>query len=165
MGACVIKEQAIARVQYLDLMYSQLGTLYDIFPDSRRPGTSKTPLTPFADGIIGSMSQTSRNSSPSNPGKKISNSSNAIAPQSTPNPSKKLEVNFIQANPKDKNSKGKNNGKGKAKADTPKKDSQKSCADDGSQRKPKYPCLICDEEHYTKDCPRRAEVSRLLKGT
>lgn len=34
-----------------------------------------------------------------------------------------------------------------------------------SQRKPKYPCLICKEDHYTKDCPWQSEVSRLLKGT
>ena len=65
----------------------------------------------------------------------------------------------------DNASKGKKKGKGKAKADTLKLDSSKSRADDGSQHKLKYPCLICDEEHYTKDCPRWAEVSRLLKGT
>lgn len=31
-------------------------------------------------------------------------------------------------------------------------------------QKPKYPFLICDEDHYTKDYPRWSEVSRLLKG-
>lgn len=28
-----------------------------------------------------------------------------------------------------------------------------------------YPCLICDEDHYTKDCLRWFEVSHLLKGS
>ena len=65
----------------------------------------------------------------------------------------------------DKTSKGKKKGKGKAKADTPELDSSKPRADDGSQRKPKYPYLICDKEYYTKECPRWAEVSRFLKGT
>ena len=34
MGACVTKEQAIAHAQYLDLVYSQSSTLYDILPDA-----------------------------------------------------------------------------------------------------------------------------------
>ena len=64
-----------------------------------------------------------------------------------------------------KTSKGKKKGKGKAKSNTLKYDPPKPSADDASKRKPKYPCLICEEDHYTKDCPHRAEVSRLLKGT
>jgi len=28
----------------------------------------------------------------------------------------------------------------------------------------KYHCIICGEDHYTKDYPRQSEVSRLLKG-
>ena len=59
MGACVTEEQAIADAQYLDLVYSQTGTLYDILPDAPRPGTSKARETPSIDGIIGSMSQNS----------------------------------------------------------------------------------------------------------
>ena len=74
-------------------------------------------------------------------------------------------MNVVQANPIDNTSIGKKKGKRKAKADTPKLDSSKYRADDGSQRKLKYPCLICDEENYTKDYPWRAEVSQLLKGT
>ena len=34
MGRCVTEEQAIARAQYLYLVYSQLGTLYDILTDA-----------------------------------------------------------------------------------------------------------------------------------
>ena len=68
MGACVTKEQAIARAQYLDLVYSQSGTLYELLSDAPQLGTSKTPETPFFDGIIGFVSQNFRNSSP-NPAK------------------------------------------------------------------------------------------------
>ena len=96
------------------------------------------------------------------------NSSNNSAPPATPNSGKTTEVNTIQVNPVEKTSKGKNKGKGKAKSDAPKPESSKPRADDGSQWKPKYPCLICDEDHYTKDFPRRSEVSQLLrvsKGT
>ena len=59
MGACVTKEQAIARAQYLDLVYSQSGTLYDILTDAPRPGTSKAPPTPVVDSVIGFVSQNS----------------------------------------------------------------------------------------------------------
>ena len=81
------------------------------------------------------------------------------------NSAKTAEVNAIHSNPADKTSKGKKKGKGKAKADTLKQDFPKTNTDDGSKGKPKYHCLICDNEHYTKDCQRQAEVIRLLKST
>jgi hypothetical protein len=31
-------------------------------------------------------------------------------------------------------------------------------------RKPKFPCLICGEDHFTRDCPHRNEVAKLFKG-
>ena len=65
----------------------------------------------------------------------------------------------------DKSSKGKKKGKGKGKADVLKHGPPKSCAGDASQRKPKYPCLIYEEDHYTKACPKQSELSHLLKGT
>ena len=74
-------------------------------------------------------------------------------------------MNVVLANPTNNTSKGKKKGKGNAKADISKKDSPKPHSTDSSQRKPKYPCLICDDEHFTKDCPRWSEVSWLLKGT
>ena len=57
MGGVIIEEQAISRAQYLDLVYSQMGTLYDLLPDLPRPNTSSTSTTPAAshaaDGVIG----------------------------------------------------------------------------------------------------------------
>jgi len=64
----------------------------------------------------------------------------------------------------DKASKGKKKGKGKSKLDQPKQDSPKPPPEESTKRKPKYPCLICDEDHFTRDYHRRSEVSHLLKG-
>ena len=57
MGGVVTKEKAISRAQYLDLVYSQSGTLYDMIPQAPRPNTN--PAKPLAevpiDGIVGSI--------------------------------------------------------------------------------------------------------------
>lgn len=65
----------------------------------------------------------------------------------------------------DKSSKGKNKGKGREKYDSLKHYSSKWYANDASKHKPKYPCLICADHHYTKDFPLYVEVNCLLKGT
>jgi hypothetical protein len=46
MGGVVIEEQAISRSQYLDLVYSQTGTLYNLLPDAPRSSTTTTSTTP-----------------------------------------------------------------------------------------------------------------------
>lgn len=67
MGGCLTENQAIARSQYLDLVYSQSSTFYYLFPDALRPSTdpksSKPPEKPPINGIIGSMTQNSNKSS------------------------------------------------------------------------------------------------------
>ena len=69
MGGCVTEEQTISCAQYLDLVYSQSGTLYDFLRDAPRPSTdltySKPIETPNFDGIIGLVAQTSSNASSS----------------------------------------------------------------------------------------------------
>jgi len=59
MGGCVTKEKSITRAQYLDLVYSQSSTLYDMLLNARHPSydltTSKSTNTPPIDGVIGSM--------------------------------------------------------------------------------------------------------------
>jgi hypothetical protein len=37
--------------------------------------------------------------------------------------------------------------------------------DDKDKHKPRYPCLICGDDHYTKYCPRSVEVTKFLQGT
>lgn len=60
MGGCITEEQAIARVEYLDLVYSQSGTLYELLPNaawpSSDPAASNSPVVPPVDGVIGSVS-------------------------------------------------------------------------------------------------------------
>ena len=156
MGACLNEEQAIVHAQYPDLVYPQSDMLYDILIDASQLGTSKALPTLAVDGVIGSMSQNSRKSSN---GKQKFNSSNNSALPTPPDSGKTTEVNVVQGNPMEKASKRKMKGKVKSKPDAPKPESSKSRTDDGSQRKPKYPCLICEGDHYTKDCPQRYEVS------
>jgi hypothetical protein len=56
MGGVVTEEQAIIRAQYLDLVYSQTGTLYDLIPNAPFPSTNPTPALPVSshasDGVI-----------------------------------------------------------------------------------------------------------------
>jgi hypothetical protein len=117
MGAVVTEEQAISRAQYLDLVYSQMGTLYDLLPDAPRPSTSATSTTPAAshaaDGVIGTFHaqphsvQTSSN----NPKPISSNVQNASSP--TPPTNKTSEVNVVQSTPAGKNKSKKGKGKNK----------------------------------------------------
>ena len=57
MGSAVIEEQDISQDQYLDLVYSQSETLYDLIPQDPRPSTdpSKPSVEVPVDGIVGSI--------------------------------------------------------------------------------------------------------------
>jgi hypothetical protein len=170
MGGVVTEEQAISRTQYLDLVYSQTCTLYDFLPDAPRPSTTTTSTTPAAshvvDGVIGTFhaQPQSAQASPTNPKSTASNVQNALSP--TPSTDKTSEVNSVQSTPAGKNKSKK--GKGKNKEDKNNLQSEKSKTqpvDDKDKCKPRYPCLICGDDHYTKDCPRRVEVTKFLQGT
>jgi hypothetical protein len=84
MGGVVTEEQAISHAQYLDLVYSQTGTLYNLLPDAPRPSTTATSTTPAAshaaDGVIGTFHaqpQTAQ-ASTTNPKSNASNVQNAL---------------------------------------------------------------------------------------
>ena len=57
-GGVVTEEQVISQAQYLDLVYTQSGNLYDKIPDL--PRTSQLTATPSSshatDGVNGSVS-------------------------------------------------------------------------------------------------------------
>ena len=57
MGGVVTEEQDIIQSQYLDLVYSQSGTLYDLILQALRPSTdpAKPPVETPIDGIVGSI--------------------------------------------------------------------------------------------------------------
>ena len=126
-----------------------------MLPDTPKPSsdltTSKCPTTPPVDGVIVLMSQTTTKSSSKQ--KSISNTAPNNSSQNSPGPGKTSEVHVFQSTTMNKSYEGKKKGKGKGKADAPKQFPPKSFAGDASQWKAKYPCLICEEDHYTKDCP------------
>jgi hypothetical protein len=57
MGGAVTEEETIARAQYLDLVYSQSSTLYDLLLNVARANTdpSKPSSSSHANGVIGSI--------------------------------------------------------------------------------------------------------------
>jgi hypothetical protein len=170
IGGVVTKEQAIIRAQYLDLVYSQMGTLYDILPDAPRPSTMTTSMTPAAshaiDGVIGTFHTQPQFSQTSHTIPKSHASNAQIAPTPTPPTSKTLEVNVVQLNPTSKNKSKKGKGRNKEdKNNNPQSDNTKTQPDeDKDKHKPHYPFLFCGDDHYTKDCSRCAEVTKFLQG-
>ena len=99
MGGVVTEEQAIARDQYMDLLYSQSGTLYDIIPQASRASNDTPSVTPSAktgsvDGVIGSVSK-QKSGKQSNIQKSMSN----LTLQDSDSPSDKAvsEVNTVQS--------------------------------------------------------------------
>ena len=57
MGAAITEERAISHAQYLDLVYSQSETLYDLISQAPRPSTDpfKPPVETPVDGVVGSI--------------------------------------------------------------------------------------------------------------
>jgi hypothetical protein len=168
MGGVITKEKAISCAQYLDLVYSQTGTLYDLLPDLPRPNTSSTSTTPAAshavDGVIGTAQVQSHFVSRTNPKYSSSNVQNAPSP-ATPT-GKTSEVNAIQSTPAGKNKSKKGRGKNKeGKNNTQAEKTKNTPVDDRDKHKPRYPCLICGDDHYMKDCPRRVKVTKFLQGS
>ena len=105
MGGAVTKEWAISQTQYLDLFYSQSGTLYDLIPQAPRPSTNpaKPPAEVPVDGIVGSIQSLSVVKSTKQP-------QTATPTPSTPKVS--TEVNSIQSTETSGNKKkGKNRNK------------------------------------------------------
>jgi hypothetical protein len=118
MGGVVTKEQAISHAQYLDLVYSQTGTLYDLLPDLPRPGTSSASTAPVAshaaDGVIGNTTAVASHSHSVSTTTPKSNSSNVQnAPSPAPPAGKTSKVNAVQSTPTGKNKSKKGRGKNK----------------------------------------------------
>ena len=57
MGNAVTEEQDIIRAQYLDLVYYESSTLYDLIPNTPHPNTNPTkpPAENPVDGVLGSI--------------------------------------------------------------------------------------------------------------
>jgi hypothetical protein len=168
MGGVVTEDQAISHAQYLDLVYSQTGTLYDFIPELPRPSTSSTSTTPAAsheaDGVIGIAHAHSHSVLSTTPKYTSSNVQNSSSP--TTSIGKNSEVNAVQSTPTGKNKSKKGRGKNKEGKNNNQTEKTKTPpVEDWDKRKPQYPCLIYGDDHYTKDCPRRAKVTKFLQGT
>ena len=147
IGSAVNEEQAISGAQYLDLVYSQSGTLYDLIPQALRPNTNiaRQPMETPIDAIVGSIQSWST----AKPTKKTQTS--------TPTPSTpkvSTEVNSIQSI----QMRGNNKKKGKAKNKKPRNQQENpkptTNENDKGKIKEKYKCLLCEGDHFTKECPR-----------
>ena len=55
MGGVVTKEKDIIHAQYMDLVYSQYGTLYDLIAQAPHPSMdpTKPPIETHVDGVVG----------------------------------------------------------------------------------------------------------------
>jgi hypothetical protein len=170
MGGVVTEEEAIARAQYLDLVYSQSGTLYELIPNATRPSNdpSKPSNSSHADGVIGSVKTQSTTPSTGT----IQRPTSTAAPSSTtpssnpPTQTQVSDVNVVQSTSSQQPG-GKKKARNKTKKnnnDPPKTQTQTPAAGKRPQQKPKFPCLICGDDHYTRDCPHRDEVAKIFKG-
>jgi hypothetical protein len=136
MGGAVTKEQAIARAQYLDLVYSQSGTLYDLLPNATRANTdpSKPSSSSHADGVISFV--------------KTQSISQSTTPSSTSPQTHISEVNAVQSAPSQQpGDKKKTKNKSKYNNEQPK--NQTPTIEKKTQRKLKFLCIICGDDHYT----------------
>jgi hypothetical protein len=167
MGGVVTEEQAISHAQYLDLVYSQMGTLYDLLPELPCPGTSSTSTTPVAsraaNGVIGTAHTHSHFVSSETRKYTSSNVQNAPYP-ATP-AGKNSEVNVVQSTLTGKNKSKKGRGKNKeGKNNNQAEQTKTPPVEDRDKHKPRYPCLIYGDDHYMNDCPRCVEVTKFLQG-
>lgn len=164
-GGVVTEEQVIARAQYLDLVYTQSGTLYDKIPDTPRPEFSIPPPPKSnndyhaGDGVIGTTSTKSKKGSPKK--------SHKTSDQNTNDEILVSEVNAVSADkgketnqPGNKKKQNKGNKK-KQGASSPEKTSSKP---PGNKKPPDSGCQICDEDHWTTKCPYKAELKRFFKS-
>ena len=139
------------------MVYSQSGTLYDLIPQAPRPSTdlTKPPAEVPVNGIVGLIQ------SPSIAKLAKQNQTSTPTP-STPKVS--TEVNSIQAFQTSGNNKKKGKNKNKKPGNQQENPRTTKNDNDKGKRKEKYPCLLCGGDHFTKECPRRDEISQFLKS-
>jgi hypothetical protein len=76
-------------------------------------------------------------------------------------------VNAVQSTPSQQfegKKKTKNKSKNTNNNEQPKNQSQTPAIKKQPQQKLKFPCIICGDDHYTRECPHRNEVAKLFQG-
>jgi hypothetical protein len=113
--------------------------------------------------VIGTFHAEPHSTSSTNPKTASSNVQNALS--SAPLTNKTSEVNAVQSTPAGKKKSKKGRGKNKEDKNTSHVEQAKTPpVDDRDKHKPRYPCRIYGDDHYTKDCPRCVEVTKFLQG-
>ena len=144
-GGLVTEEKFIARAQYFDLIYTLSEMLYEKFPNATRSNFNVPPQikdSHAGDSLIGTANTHHTNAS-------------------DPSPTSKINVVSFDKGKSDKQPGGKKKGKSKKKKTS---NLQEKSSDQPSRpRKPHYPCIICNKEHFVRDCPHRAEFSKIIK--
>jgi hypothetical protein len=119
MGGVITEEKVISHAQYLYLIYSQMGTLYDLLSDTPHPSTNPTPTPLVASHVVDSVIGTFHDEIQSTHVGHTNSNSIASNVKNTPTPTpsgKTSEINSIQYTPTGKNQ-NKKKGKGKNKED------------------------------------------------
>ena len=75
------------------------------------------------------------------------------------------DIHVVESSIAKSKSGGKKKGKEKNKTDKNSKEKIEKAESTDEKRKPCYLCLFCDEENFTRDCPHRAEVAKIVKGS
>ena len=85
------------------------------------------------------------------------------SPKGESSPKISADIHVVEKSTAKSKSDGKKKGKNKNKKNSKEKiDKNES---NNEKCKPRYPCYICDEDHFTKECPHRAEVAKFVKGS
>ena len=110
-----------------------------------------------ADGMIGTVNTKSK--------KKSSKNSSPIitlpdSPTGESSAELSVDIHVVESSTAKSKTGGKKKGKKKNKEE---KNSKEKAEPTDEKCKPRYPCLICDEDHYMRDCPYRAELQRSSK--
>jgi hypothetical protein len=174
MGGIFTKEQAISQSHYLDLVYSQLGMLYDLIPNiplSSNDPTKPAPR-PHVDGMIDlvSIDTTGQMIGQHRKSNKATNPSlffHTSAPSKPPSQTSK--VNSVQSTaPKNPQQfggkmKGNNNKKNKKTSEQSGPKTQENIVEGKPKRKAKHLYMICKEDHFTKYFPCLAKIHQYLE--
>jgi hypothetical protein len=140
MGGVVTEEETIARAQYLDLVYSQSGTLYELLLNVSRANAdpSNPSSSSHANGVTSFF--------------KTQSTSQSTALSSTSPQTHISKVNVVQSSPSQQSGgkkKAKNKPKNTNNNEQPKNQAQTPATEKKPQRKLKFPCIIFGDDHYT----------------
>jgi hypothetical protein len=99
MGGVVTQVLAISCAQYLDRVYLQTRTLYDLIPAAPHPSMNSTPTPPAssdaADGLIGTFHAETQSTHASHANPKYATSNIQNTPTPTPSTGNTSEVNLF----------------------------------------------------------------------